>query len=97
MDIITEASESPPRQMATHTSTPAASISTSSPATSVFSRGHSSKGSGSNSSLASSPLPRDSFDLYASRLGKVTEEPQEREDADSVSRLDGGMETGNIT
>jgi hypothetical protein len=78
MNITTSADqmESIPRQ---NTHTPSSSINIASPVSSVFSRAHSSKGSTSNTSIASSPIPRDSFDLYASRLGKVTEEPQERE------------------
>ncbi|KIV88375.1 hypothetical protein PV10_08065 [Exophiala mesophila] len=50
----------------------------SSPTASVFSRGHSSKGSGS--SIASSPVQRDSIEMYGApkRLEDVTEEPQER-------------------
>jgi len=59
----------------------AASINMTSPVASVFSRGHSSKSSASNLSLASSPVCPDSFDLYASRLGKVTEE-QEKDEAE---------------
>lgn len=56
------------------------STNVSSPTASVFSRGHSSKGSGS--SIASSPVQRDSVDMYGApkRLEDVTEEPQERDD-----------------
>lgn len=50
----------------------------SSPVTSVFSRGHASKSSASSLSFTSSPNPRESFDLYGSKLHKVTEE-RERE------------------
>jgi hypothetical protein len=73
--------------------TPSSSINIASPVSSVFSRTHSSKGSASNTSIASSPIPRDSFDLYASRLGKVTEEPQERETLafpDTTDHMDEG-------
>ena len=56
-----------------------------SPTTSSFSRGHSSRGSGS--SIASSPIPRDSLDMFgvAKRLEDVTEEPHERDDFDGYT------------
>ena len=65
-------------QSATSTST------TSSPAVSIFSRGHVSRGSGSTSSIASSPKLRDSFDLFGNskRLEDVREDPSEREEVD---------------
>ena len=66
----------------------------SSPVASVFSRGHTSRSSTSNSSLASSPLPRDSFDLYGPRLGKVTEEPQERDELEGYTLVDRDAEAG---
>lgn len=46
----------------------------------MFSKGHSSRGSGS--SIASSPVPRESLDLFGGvkRLEDVTEEPQERDE-----------------
>lgn len=92
MNIITEDSQQPaPRSPI---QTPTSSITMSSPATSVFSRGHASKGSGSSSSLASSPMPRDSFDLYASRLGKVTEEPREKLDSTTYSLVDDDTSAG---
>lgn len=50
-----------------------------SPVTSVFSKGHMSKSSTSSLSVPPSPHLRDSFDLYGSKLGKVTEE-QEKDD-----------------
>ena len=72
-----------------------ASVNMSSPATSVFSRGHASKSSQSGSSVASSPVPRDSFDLYGtSRLQKVTEEPQEREELAWTTLIDHTTSTG---
>lgn len=57
----------------------------SSPCVSVFSHSHKpSRSGGSSSSLASSPITRDSFDLWgpgpAKRLEDVTEEPQERDE-----------------
>lgn len=57
----------------------------SSPCVSVFSHSHkASRSGGSSSSLASSPITRESFDLWApvpvKRLEDVTEEPQEREE-----------------
>jgi hypothetical protein len=51
----------------------------SSPVSSVFSKGHMSKSSTSSLSVASSPVLRDSFDLFGPKLGRVTEE-QEREE-----------------
>lgn len=56
------------------------SVSMSSPTTSTFSKGHSSRGS--NSSVASSPIGRESLDMYgtAKRLEDVTEEPHERDE-----------------
>ncbi|RMD40873.1 hypothetical protein DV735_g4257, partial [Chaetothyriales sp. CBS 134920] len=41
-------------------------------------------------SPASSPLPRDSFDLYVSRLGRVTEEPVAKADMDGLTLIDCG-------
>ena len=74
-----------------------ASVNVSSPATSVFSRGHASKSSQSSSSVASSPVPRDSFDLYGtSRLQKVTEEPQEREELLWTTLIDHTTSTGTL-
>ncbi|EXJ81996.1 hypothetical protein A1O1_08064 [Capronia coronata CBS 617.96] len=63
---------------AAHSST--SSVNLSSPTTSMFSKGHSSRGS--NSSIASSPIPRESLDIYGGpkRLEDVTEEPHEREE-----------------
>ncbi|KIX04760.1 uncharacterized protein Z518_05630 [Rhinocladiella mackenziei CBS 650.93] len=63
---------------AAHSST--SSINLSSPTTPMFSKGPSSRGS--NSSIASSPGPRESFDMYggAQRLENVTEDPQERDE-----------------
>ncbi|KAK4949669.1 hypothetical protein LTR10_011510 [Elasticomyces elasticus] len=58
----------------------ASSSSLSSPTASTFSKGHSSRGSGS--SITSSPIPRESFDIYAKRLEDVTEEPQEIQERD---------------
>ena len=58
------------------------SVAVSSPVPSVFSKGHSSKSSGS--SIASSPLPHDAFDLYTKGLEKVLEEDQERDDEDTL-------------
>jgi hypothetical protein len=57
----------------------------SSPCISVFSHSHKpSRSGGSSSSLASSPITSDSFDLWgpgpAKRLEDVTEEPQERDE-----------------
>jgi hypothetical protein len=57
----------------------------SSPCVSVFSHSHKpSRSGGSSSSLASSPITRESFDLWgpgpAKRLEDVTEEPQERDE-----------------
>lgn len=66
-----------------HSRSSSGSMSTSSPATSMFSRAHSTRSPASSISLASSPIPaRDSFDIYAStkRLEDVREEPQEREE-----------------
>jgi hypothetical protein len=95
MDIITETPELSPHESSMHISnTSNTSISMSSPVASVFSRGHSSKGSASSSSLASSPLLRDSFDLYASRLGKVTEEPREKDGTAPYMLDDDGIEGG---
>ena len=51
-------------------------IALSSPVTSVFSKGHTSKSSTSSLSFTSSPNPRESFDLYGSKLDKVTEEQE---------------------
>ena len=56
-----------------------------SPCVSVFSHSHKpSRSGGSSSSLASSPITRESFDLWgpgpAKRLEDVTEEPQERDE-----------------
>ncbi|KAI1616340.1 hypothetical protein EDD36DRAFT_415241 [Exophiala viscosa] len=59
----------------------ASSSSLSSPTQSTFSKGHSSRGSGS--SITSSPIPRESFDMYSTkRLEDVTEEPQEIQERD---------------
>lgn len=55
------------------------SVAMSSPATSVFSKGHMSKSSVSSLSTASSPNLRESIDLFGPKLGKVAEE-QEREE-----------------
>lgn len=56
------------------------SITVSSPTASMFSKGHSSRGS--SSSIASSPVPRESLDLFGGqkRLEDVTEEPHERDE-----------------
>lgn len=56
------------------------SVNLSSPTASIFSKGHCSRGSGS--SIASSPTPQDSFDMFgtAKRLEDVTEEPHERDE-----------------
>lgn len=63
----------------------ASSNAPSSPCVSVFSSGHKpSRSGGSSSSLASSPITRESFDLWGpgppKRLEDVTEEPQERDE-----------------
>ncbi|RMZ90268.1 hypothetical protein DV736_g2498, partial [Chaetothyriales sp. CBS 134916] len=62
-----------------------------------FARGptHTSRSSTSTTSLTSSPLPRDSFDLYASRLGRVTEEPPEKGDIDGYTLVDCGCVSEN--
>lgn len=64
------------------------SSSLSSPTASTFSKGHSSRGSGS--SIASSPIPGESFDMYAppKRLEDVTEEPQERDEFEGYTLVD---------
>ncbi|KIW67446.1 hypothetical protein PV04_06696 [Phialophora macrospora] len=61
------------------------SVSLSSPTQSMFSKGHSSRGSGS--SIASSPVPRDSLDMFgaANRLEDVTEEPHEKDEFDGYT------------
>ncbi|EXJ71331.1 uncharacterized protein A1O5_05137 [Cladophialophora psammophila CBS 110553] len=66
------------------------SVDTSSPTTSMFSKGHSSRGS--NSSAASSPVPRESLDMFGSvkRLEDVTEEPQERDEFDGYTLVNDG-------
>lgn len=66
-----------------HSRSSSGSMSSVSPAISMFSRGHSSRSPASSISMASSPNPgRDSLDLYSSikRLEDVREEPLERED-----------------
>lgn len=63
---------------------------TSSPALSVFSKGHTASSGSNASSIASSPARRDSFDLFVSSkrlLTDVKEEPLEREDADTKDAL----------
>ncbi|KIX91891.1 uncharacterized protein Z520_12403 [Fonsecaea multimorphosa CBS 102226] len=68
----------------------ASSVDTSSPTVSMFSKGHSSRGS--NSSAASSPVPRESLDMFggAKRLEDVTEEPQERDESDGYTLVNDG-------
>ena len=57
----------------------------SSPTASMFSKGHSSRGS--NSSITSSPVPRESLDMFvgAKRLEDVTEEPHERDELEGFT------------
>ncbi|RMZ77375.1 hypothetical protein DV737_g4398, partial [Chaetothyriales sp. CBS 132003] len=64
----------------------------------LFTRGptHASRSSISTTSLASSPLPRDSFDLYTSRLGRVTEEPLEKGDLDGYTLVDCGCTSETV-
>lgn len=66
----------------------ASSIDLASPTTSIFTRGHSSKGSGS--SIASSPIARESLDMHggAKRLEDVTEEPQEKDEFSGYTLVD---------
>ncbi|KIW91134.1 uncharacterized protein Z519_08028 [Cladophialophora bantiana CBS 173.52] len=66
------------------------SVDTSSPTTSMFSKGHSSRGS--SSSAASSPVPRESLDMFGGvkRLEDVTEEPQERDEFDGYTLVNDG-------
>ncbi|OQV01348.1 hypothetical protein CLAIMM_06726 [Cladophialophora immunda] len=66
------------------------SVDTSSPTVSMFSKGHSSRGS--NSSAASSPVPRESLDMFGGvkRLEDVTEEPQERDEFDGYTLVNDG-------
>ncbi|OAG45033.1 hypothetical protein AYO21_00996 [Fonsecaea monophora] len=68
----------------------ASSVDTSSPTVSMFSKGHSSRGSGS--SIASSPVPRESLDMFGvpKRLEDVSEEPQEREGIDGYGLVNDG-------
>ncbi|ETI22170.1 hypothetical protein G647_06243 [Cladophialophora carrionii CBS 160.54] len=68
----------------------ASSVSQSSPTQSLFSKGHSSRGSGS--SIASSPVPRDSLDMFgaAKRLEDVTEEPHEKDEFDGYTLVNDG-------
>ncbi|KAK7903537.1 hypothetical protein LTR67_001557 [Exophiala xenobiotica] len=67
---------------------PTSSPNLSSPTTSTFSKSHSSRGSGS--SITSSPIPRESLDMYAGpkRLEDVTEEPQERDEFEGYTLVD---------
>ncbi|EXJ77493.1 hypothetical protein A1O3_09719 [Capronia epimyces CBS 606.96] len=67
------------------------SVNLGSPTTSMFSKGHSSRGS--NSSIASSPLPRESLDMYGApkRLEDVTEEPHERDEFEEYTLVSDGM------
>ncbi|KAL6251360.1 hypothetical protein RBB50_001569 [Rhinocladiella similis] len=60
--------------------TATSSVNLSSPTASTFSKGHSS--SGSASSITSSPIPRESLDMYVGpkRLEDVTEEPPEKDE-----------------
>jgi hypothetical protein len=64
------------------------SVNASSPTTSIFSKGHISRGSGS--SVASSPAQRDSLDMFAppKRLEDVTEEPTERHELDGFTLVE---------
>lgn len=66
-----------PCQSADENSSP--TIANSSPATSVFSKGHTSKSSASSLSIGSSPNVRDSLDFFGPRLGKVAEEQEKDE------------------
>ncbi|EHY55953.1 hypothetical protein HRR83_006665 [Exophiala dermatitidis] len=67
------------------------SVNLSSPTTSTFSKGHSSRGS--NSSSTSSPIPRESLDMYGApkRLEDVTEDPQERDEFEGYTVVNDKM------
>ena len=65
------------------------------PALSFSSKGHSARSGSNASSIASSPVPRDSFEGFTSskrHLTDVKEEPLEREDVDITDAL--GSQSG---
>ncbi|KAJ9607949.1 hypothetical protein H2200_008028 [Cladophialophora chaetospira] len=67
------------------TSSSTSSVPLTSPTSSMFTKGHSSRGSGS--SIASSPIARDSLEMIGAvkRLEDVTEEPHEKDEFDGYT------------